>query len=354
MPFVPSSFTFVAAPAITVGFNFVGITTGLGGTIGADEAVGATFILGGTDPSDIGANPSGCLFTYNPNAAFTFVINPTVTIGFDFVEIVKAPGTINGDSTLGETFLIGGIVLKELGGNVNGCLLAPALIPSLPPTYTGVGGGKTPRKCGNWFDERLQDTADWFGVLDWSQTSNKIPRCYTNPESTCDIPLSGKQFRQQGAVNLPPDDGLNYSLLTYDVPSGYTLVITDHIQLYTGNNYEDGSLDLNWRLRIDQWWVKNMGIMNTTRGDLNHLFPIPQFLLVNGGQTLQYYINVSIGAGVRISGGKIIVGVFGWLYTQDDINRDAIKMNPRLVDRYLKSNRAIERTKHVNMGGKTK
>lgn len=302
----------------------------------------------------------------NPNI-FHYSYATSAGIGFPFVFVGVMGDTDN--TVLPQILSItgAGVVTQSAGNiwaittNFNSIAVFPpgqayyeafAAPPTVPPQM--VGGGKTPRKCGNWWDECLQDTTDFFKVLDWSQIVSRVPRCYIVPEPNCDIPLSGQQFRRQGALNLPPDDGLDYQLLQYDVPDGYIAVVTDHVQMYstTMPGYEEASNDLLWRMRVDQWYVKDMGKMNTTRGDLSYLFPIPQFLLLNEGQTLRYYINVAVGSAVRFTGGKIIVSVHGWFYSIEDIRKGRIEYDQRMLKRYYRTNRAIERTKHILNGGK--
>jgi hypothetical protein len=86
-----------------------------------------------------------------------------------------------------------------------------------------------------------------------------------------------------------------------------------------------------------------MGSMNTTRGSLNYLFPIPTGLAVKSGQTISYYANVAAGAGVFLGSGKIITSLHGWIYPEDEFAVNSLPFDPRKLHRYYRSARAQQR-----------
>lgn len=129
------------------------------------------------------------------------------------------------------------------------------------------------------------------------------------------MPPQGIRLQQVTGISLPGVEGVETPVVSLTMPIGYDGVITLHLQLYTGTGFVEFSGDLHWRIRINQWYVKDYGNMETTLGSLQT--PIP---LNRGGirlkalQKVVYSVTLGAGALGNLAGGRMIAGLFGWRY----------------------------------------
>jgi len=127
------------------------------------------------------------------------------------------------------------------------------------------------------------------------------------------MPAQGKRFSKISSIPLPAADATDNIVTTFSVPTGYDGCIVGVVNMYTGQGFQEGSGDLTWRLRINQRWVKDYGVITTTIGSLQipYTVNVGQILL-ESDQVVRYYVNRSVASGGNINGGRIICAMFGW------------------------------------------
>lgn len=179
------------------------------------------------------------------------------------------------------------------------------------PTYTAFERANYATKClnrniGMWRDIAFQGGLDAM-CCPASMSGGEPPWIIMPPQ--------GVRLQQVSAINLPGVEGVEVPIISLIMPEGYDGVITLHLQMYNGTGFVEFSGDLNWRIRLNQWYVKDYGNMQTSLGNLQT--PIP---LSRGGirlkslQKIVYSVTLGTGALGRLAGGKIIAGLFGWRY----------------------------------------
>jgi hypothetical protein len=127
------------------------------------------------------------------------------------------------------------------------------------------------------------------------------------------MPAEGRQYQEINSIAFPANDGTNYVVVQFKVPTGYDGVITSITNFYTGVGFVEGSGDLVWRLLIGRRWARNLGSIDTTLGSLTS--PCPLFrggIRVTSNQLITYYTSVPVAS--ALAGGRVVCGVFGWYY----------------------------------------
>jgi hypothetical protein len=129
------------------------------------------------------------------------------------------------------------------------------------------------------------------------------------------MPAQGKRFSKINSIALPSNDGLDHQVLQFLVPQGYDGCIVGVVNLYTGSGFAEGSGDLTWRIRLNQRYVKDYGVITTTIGSLQIPYTVNAGqILLQANQNVQYFVNRSVGSGGNLNGGRIICGLFGWYW----------------------------------------
>ena len=120
---------------------------------------------------------------------------------------------------------------------------------------------------------------------------------------------------ENAVIPLPALGGGDALVLAFTVPPGYDGVITGITHFYTGQNFDEASGDLTWRLQVNRHWVKSMGAMITTMGSVQQPSPLlPGGIRVLSRDIVQYWVNVSLGA--KVVGGNIFCAVAGRIYPE--------------------------------------
>lgn len=129
------------------------------------------------------------------------------------------------------------------------------------------------------------------------------------------MPPQGIRLQQTSAIALPGVENVDTPVVTFTMPEGYDGVITLHFQFYTGTGFVEFSGDLNWRISLNRWFVKDYGNMESSLGNLQTPIPLNRGgIRLKSNQKVVYSVNLGTGALGRLTGGKVICGLFGWRY----------------------------------------
>lgn len=130
------------------------------------------------------------------------------------------------------------------------------------------------------------------------------------------MPQLGRRFHRRGSVVLPLDDGLDNLVLEWVVPVGYDGVINQLVSMFTGVGFIEGSGDIRWRLRLNEWWVRDYANVVTSLGDVQQPFTLAGGgIRVKANQRVRMYVNIAVGAGAWLDPlGRIVVSTAGWFY----------------------------------------
>jgi hypothetical protein len=129
------------------------------------------------------------------------------------------------------------------------------------------------------------------------------------------MPPQGKRFLKPNSIALPDPDGIDHVVTTIRVPMGYDGVIVSTINLYTGQNFAEGSGDLTWRIKINQHYAKDYGAILTTIGSMQTPYNINSGgIILQSNQLVQFIVNRSTASAGNLNGGRIICTFAGWFW----------------------------------------
>src|SRR5688572_14489260 len=99
------------------------------------------------------------------------------------------------------------------------------------------------------------------------------------------------------------------------VPTGYDGVITSNVNSYTGQNFQEGSGDIHWRIKLNQRYVPYYGDITTSIGSLTTPYTVNNgSIRVQSRQVITYIAELGAGALGNLTGGRIVCSLFGWTY----------------------------------------
>ena len=129
------------------------------------------------------------------------------------------------------------------------------------------------------------------------------------------MPLNGRPFHYQTAVNCPAPGSNDFSVLSFIVPPGWSAAIWGVSNLYTGAGFDQGSGDLIWRISVDGAFSPGFDSIQTTLGGINESRQLQGPIIAEGGQLVNYSVSVSAGAPFPTGlAAKIVCAFDGWIY----------------------------------------
>jgi hypothetical protein len=197
-----------------------------------------------------------------------------------------------------------------------------ATIQSSAPQYIGSYRESVSRRfkgtLPNFADCQLfGETAFWgvVGRVGARKVFQSLYRWYDRDPLVI-MPELGQRLQQVGSIALPPFDGLDTVVLSFRMPVGWDGVINALVCAYTGTGFVEGSGDITWRLRLNDWWVRDYNAITVSLGD-----PANPYHLHGGGlhirsdQRVAMYVNVLPAAIARLDPKSTIVcSLAGWKY----------------------------------------
>lgn len=122
------------------------------------------------------------------------------------------------------------------------------------------------------------------------------------------MPANGRPMRFETIVPAPVMGTMDYPVVSFSVPAGYTAAIKRHRHAYIGAGFNEGSGELIWRISVDGINAPGYDNMTTTAQDEE----IMGAILAQSGQLVEYTISV-FGAALP---DDILCGLRGFFYPQ--------------------------------------
>jgi hypothetical protein len=169
----------------------------------------------------------------------------------------------------------------------------------------------------NEFDYALSDEYGvWCAINAGGGIKSICPGLVYKDPPWVKMPMQGKRFSPIKSIALPPANGLETLVGSFIVPTGFDGVGASIVFNYTGQGFQEGSGDLTFRLKLNQHYVKDYSNLTTQVGSL--ITPYGNVgsgqILLQCGQLVQFFVNVSIPSAGNLNGGRIIAALFGWYY----------------------------------------
>lgn len=130
------------------------------------------------------------------------------------------------------------------------------------------------------------------------------------------MPQQGKRFQKIFDYVVPGGgvfDGLDHEIGSFIVPADHDgAIVTIVFNYANGAGFEEGSGDIVWRLKQNEYYARDLGNVTTQMGSLTLLYQNNGCIRLQSQQKITLITNIATGA--NIAGGRIIGAVLGWYY----------------------------------------
>lgn len=201
-------------------------------------------------------------------------------------------------------------------------LFLPSPLPPPPARRTppGIAYNPSPLLVPPIIRNIYADCLAWDYTLlrniDRTMICKKRPDC-TNvlePEWV-EAPVGAIQFNKSKPIPLPAPASGDVVVASTRVPFGYDGILTGHFHLFT-QLFDEGAGDILWRIRVNGRYLRDMGQMLFSMGDIQHLSPCPGGLWLLSGNLVEYVVSApNTGGSLPVPGqGQVIAGLSGWFF----------------------------------------
>lgn len=184
------------------------------------------------------------------------------------------------------------------------------------------GGGPTPflavrGACGlhNQFDECLfRDWLRWAFLLTHHAEVFNLSELADSHDPR--LVRAYMRLQKTGSIALPAaGTGLDTLVLDWTVPVNHWATVSHLVAVYNGTGYVPTSGDLTFRLRLNQWWVKDYAAISHPLGSNPRPMKLPgDGFRLRSNQRVRAYVNMAVGAEARLNGGRVLWAMIGQLY----------------------------------------
>lgn len=264
--------------------------------------------------------PSG--FIQQSYVDIPYIQNPHAQVQQSYVEIiylVENPIPAGGPNTPGP------------GGAPGSPLPIPGFTPGFPPPVgypfpvpppLPIPRGQYPMKGGcpipNRWDKLLFGAEDLLKAIRYP-TSCSIPEEWRNllpwdDEHGAIPPGSVTLNRADGIITPAPAAG-DQTIVSYRVPKGYHLLLAGFYWQYSGLGFVEGSGDIIFRLKVNQWYVKGLSNETFTLGSTKFPIPMTQGQILKSDDVVSAIVNVpNLSGQIQVGASTCYAGLFGFLW----------------------------------------
>jgi len=169
----------------------------------------------------------------------------------------------------------------------------------------------------NAFDLCLSRDMEMYNSINREIFScGRRPDCFLiNERAWVDEVPGSISFNPIGTIPLPDPADPDLPILSFRVPLGYDGIILAQFHGFTGD-YNQGSGDLVWRIRVDGRYLRDCGNMEVSLGSSKQLSPIAGGLQLRSDNFVEYLVAAPNTTGsLPLPGqGNVIAGLHGWFY----------------------------------------
>ena len=198
--------------------------------------------------------------------------------------------------------------------------------PPPPPTAgqpsTPVGGPAYRSKGGCLPKNRWDDCLDAYELLLRNirfPASCSIPQEYRNllpwEDDFGAIPPQSIPVRQTGGITTPQGSAGDRVMIQYRVPEGYFALLSGFYFAYSGTGFSQGSGDLVFRMKVNQYYVKDLSNVLFTLGSSRFPIPMTEGHIVRSDDVVQMIVNAPNLSGLIQAGQSTCsAGLFGFAW----------------------------------------
>jgi len=167
----------------------------------------------------------------------------------------------------------------------------------------------------NEFDICLHREFRIYDLIDREALScaRKLECFLTDERAWTDAPAGFRTFNPGGAIPLPLPAAADVVIFSFRVPLGYDGMILGQFHGFTGD-FTEGSGDLEWRVRVNGRYLKDMGQMLVSIGSNRTLSPVYGGLQLRSKNLVEYLVFAPNLSASLDPSGNIIAGLHGYVW----------------------------------------
>jgi len=129
------------------------------------------------------------------------------------------------------------------------------------------------------------------------------------------VPAGGRPFHVTGTITTPDAAAGDVLVCQARVPYGYDALLAYIYQIYQGSGFEQGSGDIVWRIRRNQFWLKQLGNNPYQLGSVQNPLPLTEGQIILSGSLFSYYVNVpNLSGMIQVGASLISCGMLGFYW----------------------------------------
>lgn len=153
-----------------------------------------------------------------------------------------------------------------------------------------------------YFPPRCPFGNEFRNALPWDDTYGAIPE-------------QAVTFIQQKAILTPATAAGNVDILSFRVPKGYDGLLTGLYTAYSGSGFAQGSGDIVWRIKRNQYYLKDLSNLQFAIGSTIFPVPLTEGQLLFSDQTVSAQVNVpNLSGMIQVGNSFVSVGCFGFFW----------------------------------------
>jgi hypothetical protein len=129
------------------------------------------------------------------------------------------------------------------------------------------------------------------------------------------VPEQAVPFSKIGSVVTPAPIAGDVVVAQERVPYGYDGLMMAFFTEYTGQGFEQGSGDIEWRIQLNMRFLKELGNLPFALGSSVSPCPLTEGQIVLSGQLMRLIVNVpNLSGNIQVGGSRILGGLIGFYW----------------------------------------
>lgn len=129
------------------------------------------------------------------------------------------------------------------------------------------------------------------------------------------IPPGSIPFRQAKGIVTPTTASGDNVVVQFRVPSGYDGLLSGFFTQYSGAGFAQGSGDIIWRIRRNQYYLKDLSNFPYLLGDPVNPVPMTQGQILLSDQLISAIVNIpNLSGMIEIGNSTVYAGLFGFYW----------------------------------------
>jgi hypothetical protein len=153
-----------------------------------------------------------------------------------------------------------------------------------------------------------------------------IPKAFRNStpwDEQQALPAQAKPFYREGGITTPAAAAGDQILCQFLVPTGYDGLLSGFFFGYSGQGFTQGSGDILFRIKTNQYYVKDLGNVPYLIGSTKYPCPMTEGKVLYSDQRVQAIVNVpNLSGMIQVGASTVFAGLFGFWWPRGSIQEN--------------------------------